>query len=260
MKRFESYGVGIPNVDPTELTGWLIVIEGTDGVGRTTQMDLLRAHLERQGYAVADTGLSRSDLASAGIDQAKDGNTLGPEAFNLFYATDFADRLEHQIIPALRSGFVMLTDRYIYSLIARALVRGADAEWIKSVFSFALRPSATFYLRIEVDDLVPRVVQTGGFDYWESGMDLDLGDDLYDSFIEYQSRLIRQLDTLATEYDFHTIDATRPVADISSYLCEKVSGMLSQRRADLEIVGPSIDTANISPGVAPPADDPRRRP
>lgn len=251
MKRFESYGGGIPGVEPSELTGWLIVVEGTDGVGRTTQMDLLRAHLERQGYAVAETGLSRSDLASTGLEEAKGGNTLGPDAFNLFYATDFADRLEHQIIPALRSGFVMLTDRYIYSLIARAMVRGANAEWIKNVYSFALKPSAIFYLRIEVDDLVPRVLQKGGFDYWESGMDIGFGDDLYESFIEYQSRLIKQFDALSETYGFETIDATRPVADISKYLCDKVTNLLGRHRADLEV----LDSPRMTPdaGQSPAA-------
>src|SRR3989442_15154182 len=146
MKRFESYGGLIPGVPLEDLSGWLIVVEGTDGVGRTTHVDRLRAHLERLGYAVAETGFTRSDLASRGIRRAKQGNTLGANAYNLFYATDFADRLQHQIVPALRAGFVMLTDRYFYSLIARAIVRGADRGWIKRVFEFALRPDAVYYL------------------------------------------------------------------------------------------------------------------
>ena len=226
MKRFESYGVGLPGVELSDLSGWLVVIEGTDGVGRTTHVDRLRAHLERLGYAVAETGLTRSDLASRGIRRAKQGNTLGSNAYNLFYATDFADRLEHQIIPALRSGFVMLTDRYVYSLIARAIVRGADPDWIKQVYSFSLKPDATFYLRIDVDDLVPRVLHQGGFDYWESGMDLPMGEDFYDSFINYQGRVISELDHLAQEYEFDTIDARRPVDEIAAYLAERVSAMI----------------------------------
>ena len=112
MNGFKSYGMGLPGVELAELTGWLIAIEGTDGVGRTTHVDLLRTHLERLGYAVAEAGLNRSDLASRGIRRAKKGNTLGSNAFNLFYATDFADQLERQIVPMLRSGFVELTDRY----------------------------------------------------------------------------------------------------------------------------------------------------
>src|SRR5438067_10531404 len=166
MGKFEYHGEGIPGVALEDLTGWLIAIEGPDGVGRTTHVDRLRAHLERRGYAVAETGLTRSDLARRGIRRAKQGNTLGSNAYNLFYATDFADRLEHQIVPALRAGFVMLTDRYTYSLIARAIVRGAEPDWIKQVYSFALKPDAVFYLRIGVDELVPRVLVNGGFDYW----------------------------------------------------------------------------------------------
>ena len=231
MKRFESYGDGIPGLDPSELTGWLIVVEGTDGVGRSTQVSRLRTHLERLGYAVAETGLSRSDLASRGLSRAKQGNTLGANAYNLYYATDFADRLERQIVPALRAGFVMLTDRYIYSLIARAIVRGADREWIKDVYSFSLKPDAVFYLRIEVEGLVPRVLDSG-FDYWESGMDLPMGEDLYDSFMNYQRRVIQELDALSTELGFETIDATRPVDANAEYLAERISAMLASTESE----------------------------
>jgi len=232
LNKFDSYGNWVPGVDPTDLTGWLIVIEGTDGVGRTTHVDRLRLHLERLGYAVAETGLTRSDLASRGIRRAKQGNTLGTHAFNLFYATDFADRLENQIIPALRAGFVMLTDRYIYSLIARAIVRGADPDWIKKVYGFSIRPDAVFYLRIEVPELVPRVLVTGGFDYWESGMDLPMGDDLYESFTHYQERVIQELDKLAREYGFVTLDATRPVDETAEMLSEHVTRkLLAGRRS-----------------------------
>lgn len=234
MKRFESYAGGIPRVDPGELSGWLIVIEGTDGVGRTTHVDRLRQFLERAGYAVAETGLTRSDLASRGLRRAKQGNTLGSTAFNLFYATDFADRLEHQIIPALRAGFVMLTDRYVYSLIARAIVRGADPDWIKQVYSFSLKPDAVYYLRIEVPELVPRVLATGGFDYWESGMDLPMGEDLYESFVNYQARIIGELDTLAREYRFETLDATLSVDEIAEDLETRVSRLLETRAGALD--------------------------
>jgi len=234
LNGYESHGIGIPGVEPANLAGWLIVIEGTDGVGRTTHVNRLRAHLERLGYAVAETGLTRSDLASRGIRRAKQGNTLGANAYNLFYATDLADRLENQIIPALRSGFVMLTDRYIYSLIARAIVRGADPDWIKRVYSFALRPDAVYYLRIEVPDLVPRVMHFGGFDYWESGMDIPMGEDLYESFTRYQARVIEGLDALARENRFETIDATRPVDEISGHLATHVDRLLRSGRGQMD--------------------------
>ena len=164
----ETYGVSLPGMKLDDLAGKLIVIEGTDGVGRSTQINLLKPWLEQQGRAVLDTGMTRSDLAGKGIKQAKEGHTLGRITLSLFYATDFADRLEREIIPALRAGFVVLTDRYIYSLMARAMVRAIDPAWIRNVYSFALKPDAIFYLRIGVDDLIPRVVFTRGFDYWES--------------------------------------------------------------------------------------------
>ena len=234
-RRFESYGMGVPGADPADLSGWLIVIEGPDGVGRTTHVNRLRAHLERRGYAVAETGLNRSDLASRGIRRAKLGNTFGSNAFNLFYATDFADRLERQIFPALRAGFVMLTDRYVYSLIARAIVRGADPDWIKQVYSFSLKPDAVFYLRVGVPELVRRALATGGFDYWESGMDLPMGDDLYDSFIHYQRRVIEELDGLSREYEFETIDATRDIDVNANDLARRVDAILNQSgRAPVE--------------------------
>ena len=230
MSDFRYIAHQMPYLPKVGRSGKLIVIEGTDGVGRTTQVNRLRTHLERLGYAVAETGLNRSDLASRGIRRAKQGNTLGSNAFNLFYATAFADQLENQIVPMLRAGFVMLTDRYLYSLMARAIVRGADPEWIKRVLSFSLVPDAVYYLRIEVPDLVPRMLLAGGFDYWESGMDLPMGEDLYESFIHYQQRVITELDTLAEENRFTTIDATRPVDDISAELCADVSRLLQAGR------------------------------
>src|SRR5207245_3056496 len=152
--------------------------------------------------------MTRSSLAGKGIKQAKEGHTLGRVTLSLFYSTDFADRLENEIVPALRAGFVVLTDRYTYSLMARALVRGIDPAWIRNAYSFALKPDVVFYLRIGVADLIPRVVFSRGFDYWESGMDLHASEDMYDSFRRYQSALLEQFDKLAEEYKFEVIDAS----------------------------------------------------
>src|SRR2546428_3305939 len=130
----ETYEVVWPGMNLADLAGKLIVIEGTDGVGRSTQINLLKPWLEQQGRAVLDTGITRSELAGKGIKQAKEGHTLGRITLTLFYATDFADRLENEIVPALRAGFVVLTDRYIYSLMARAMVRELDPAWIHNVY------------------------------------------------------------------------------------------------------------------------------
>jgi len=207
-RPLEFYSEPLPGVDTSELQGRLIVIEGADAVGRSTQVARLKAWLEHQGHAVLDTGMARSTLAGKGIQKAKEGNTFGPVTMTLFYATDFADRLENEIIPALRAGFVVLTDRYIYSLIARATARNEDRAWIERVASFALVPHAVYYMRAEVKTLVSRVVVgRGAFDYWESGMDMRFGSDMYDSFIRYQTRLIRALDRMARRYAFEIIDA-----------------------------------------------------
>ncbi len=208
------------------LPGRLIVIEGTDGVGRSTQLSLLRPWLESSGYAVVDTEMTRSVLAGSGLKQAKEGHTLGPITLNLFYATDFVDRFENQIVPALRAGFVVLTDRYIYSLMARAIVRGADRHWIRSIYGLALKPDAIFYLKIGLDDLIPRVLQRGGFDYWESGMDMRLGADLYESFVNYQTQLITEYEKMTREFNFHVIDASMPVELMAEQLKEAILPLL----------------------------------
>src|ERR1051325_1302122 len=211
MGRFSFFGEGLAGIDLDELKGKLIVLEGTDGVGRSTHIGLLKPYLEHHGPAVLHTGMTRSALAGKRLKQAKEGHTLGPITLSLFYATDFADRLENEMIPALRAGFVVLTDRYIYSLMARAIVRGSDPEWLREVYGFALKPDATFYLRVNVDDLVTRVLQGRGFDYWESCRDMNMGDDMYDSFIRYQKWLLAEFDKMVQTYGFQIIDASRAI-------------------------------------------------
>jgi dTMP kinase len=230
MTELAFYGIDAIHLKARKevLPGRLIVIEGTDGVGRTTQLRLLRPWLESSGYAVVDTEMTRSVLAGAGLKQAKEGHTLGPITLNLFYATDFVDRFEQQILPALRAGFIVLTDRYIYSLIARAIVRGADARWIQSIYGLALIPDAIFYLRISVKELIPRILQGGGFDYWESGMDMRLGDDLYESFVNYQTRLLSEFEKMIEQYKFQAIDATLPVERIFEQLKGRIVPLLPQ--------------------------------
>lgn len=226
MARFSFFGQGIPGVEPQDLRGKLIVIEGADGVGRSTQVWLLKQWLETNGHAVLATRMTRSALAGKGLREAKKGTTLGRVTMALFYATDFADRLEHQVIPALKAGFIVLTDRYIYTLIARALVRGIDANWLREVYGFALQPDRVFYLRAGVDDLVTRVLQRGGFDYWESGMDLHLGDDMYDSFVAYQNRMRIQFDEMVDSYGFTVIDACRSIDAVFADLKRQMSELL----------------------------------
>ena len=226
----QFYGTPLPGVEKEVYPGKLIVIEGTDGVGRSTHTALLRTWLEARGHAVLDTGMTRSILAARGIKEAKTGTTLGRVTMQLFYATDFIDRLENEMLPALRAGFVVLTDRYIYSAIARAEVRGIDSTWIRKIYGMALVPDAVFYLRIKTaQQLVERLLSSGrGFDYWESGMDLHLGEDLYDSFIEYQSRLLKVFDRLTGEYGFQVLNASRSVRTVAADLRHAVTRVLDE--------------------------------
>jgi dTMP kinase len=209
-------------------------------VGRSTHIALLRTWLESRGHAVLDTGMTRSVLASRGIKEAKTGHTLGRLTMQLFYATDFIDRLENEMLPALRAGFVVLTDRYIYSAMARAEVRGIDSDWIRSIYGMALIPDAVFYLRINSPQhLVERVLSSGrAFDYWESGMDLHLGEDFYDSFIEYQTRMLKVFDRMTEEYSFQVVNASRSVRSVAADLRRAVFKLIDEPSASEEKVTP----------------------
>ncbi|MBX3237128.1 MAG: dTMP kinase [Nitrospiraceae bacterium] len=221
------FGDGLTYLNPSDLKGKLIAVEGTDGVGRSTHIELLQEWLEVQGYGVVTTGWTRSNLMSKAIEMAKQGNIIDRWSFSLLYATDFADRLEHQIIPALRSGFIVLADRYIYTACARDYVRSGDRKWIRDVFGFALIPDLVCYLRIDVDTLALRVIESKGMNYWESGMDLRLGADLYDSFKKYQGLLIEEFDKMAEEFNFQVIDARKSPEEIQEELRAKIQLLLS---------------------------------
>jgi len=233
MKEMKFYGTALPGIEIEPYSGKLIVIEGTDGVGRSTHVALLRTWLESTGYAVLDTGMTRSVLAGRGIKDARAGHTLGRLTTQLYYATDFADRLENQMLPALRAGFIVLTDRYIYSAIARAVVRGADPDWVRKIYGLALVPDAVFYLRVRsAEELARRVLASGrGFDYWESGIDLGLGNDYYDSFIAYQKLLLKEFDRMSGEYGFKVIDASRAVRRVATALRRAISRVIEDEPA-----------------------------
>ena len=238
-KRF--FGTGLQYLDVGEMKGKLIVIEGTDGVGRSTQIEDIRRWLEIKGYGVITTGWTRSPLMSKTINEAKSGHTLNIHTFSLLYAADLADRLENEIIPALKAGFIVLADRYIYTAFARSVVRGADREWIHRVFGFALEPDAVFYMKIDIEDLIPRVINSEtlakrywedeageGMDYWESGMDLKLGEDFYDSFIAYQKCILREFNRIAKRFDFTIVDAAISFEETNRVLKKGISALLER--------------------------------
>jgi dTMP kinase len=220
------YGREIPYLPLNDYPGKLIAIEGTDGVGRSTQIQLLREWLEVKGYGVVETGWVRSPLMQPTIEIAKSSNTLNKLTFVLLYATDFADRLEKEIIPALKAGFVVLSDRYIFTALARAGVRGVDRQWLRNLYGFAIAPHMVFYLNIDVKTLIGRILAARGMDYWESGMDLKHGDDIYDSFRTYQNKLLREYASMADEFHFRVVDARRTVDRIQDELRKQVSAFL----------------------------------
>lgn len=230
MKTLSFYGHTPPRMGEESVPGRLIVIEGTDGVGRSTQISMLQEWLEAEGYAVLVTGLRRSEVAASGIDRAMRGNTLDALTLNLLYATDFWDRMERSIVPALRTGMVALVDRYIFSIIARARVRGVPSQWLNDVLEFAVVPDKVLYLDVDVEHLLPRVLSVRQLDHWESGEDFLRGPDLFDNFKRYQSALLEEFRGLAKQHDFVTVDARGTVGQVFRTL----QGEVRQALEDME--------------------------
>ncbi|MAG35994.1 MAG: thymidylate kinase [Dehalococcoidia bacterium] len=249
MKRF--YGSGLPGVDPADLTGPFVVIEGQDGAGRSTHVRLLRDWLEGQGHAVAIVGLRRSALIARELSNAKQGNMLGRTTMSLFYATDLADQLEHQIIPALRAGNIVLADRYIYTLMARDMVRGLDPEWVEGIYGMAPVPDAVFYIRVAPRRLVQRALaKTGVLDYWESGMDLGLSPDLFDSFVKYQTMLQRAYRELRKQYNFEIINGNRMARAVMLDMRRRMSALLEREYSERLVAAGTYGTNDVPPQTA----------
>jgi dTMP kinase len=226
--RRRFYGHGIPGVNLEQLAGRLIVIEGADGSGRSTQNAMLVQWLEGSGHATVQVGLKRSTLVSEELEKAQEGNILSRTTLSLFYATDFADQIENIILPALKSGFIVLADRYIYTLMARDMVRGMDEAWLKNLYGIALEPDAVFYLNVPPHELVQRsFAKNTALDYWESGMDLGLSRDMFDSFLKYQTMMQQTFRHLQTTYGFTIVDGMRSAQAINAELRKKIGAVLA---------------------------------
>lgn len=237
-RRF--YGEGIASIDPHVLTGKLVVIEGADGSGRSTQIRMLKDWLEGEGIPTVDVGLARSSLVSSELEEAKQGNVLGRTTLTLFYVTDFADQLENRIIPAMAAGFVVLADRYIYTLMVRDLVRGTDPAWLESLYGIALVPDIVFHLRVTPAVLVKRTFRKyQELDFWESGMDVGLSRDRFDSFIRYQTLVRRQFAAMQERYRFVVLNGNASARAVNLQIRRGVEAMLRED-ADIEPV-PSAD-------------------
>jgi dTMP kinase len=226
-KKF--YGKGIPHLDAERLKGKLIVVEGSDGSGRTTQINMLRAWLEGQGYATVEIGIKRSQLVATELDIARQSTTLSPMTMTLYYACDFADQLEHVIIPSLRANFIVLADRYVYTLIARAMARRLSRTWLNQLYGIALVPDAVFYISVEPEVLAERTFRKNDtLNYWESGMDVHRQVDMYRSFIEYQRKLERIFTDLQKEYGFVVVDGNRSPEAIYEELVSRIRPVIEQ--------------------------------
>lgn len=221
------YGHGIPYLGKIESKGRLIVIEGPDSSGRSTQIGLVTEHLEAEGHAVLSTGLKRSELISQGIIEAKRNLGIGKRTLSLFYAADFSDQLENKIIPALQAGYVVLADRYIFTLMARDAVRGMSRKWSHDLFGFAVVPDLVFYLDVAPEELVHRVFEKrSSLDYYESGMDMGLSEEMYDSFMIYQKLIAAEFRRMQKRYGLIPVSAQRTVEEIDLDLQARVDRFL----------------------------------
>src|SRR3989440_8198043 len=224
------FGEPVVGFDPSEITGSLIVIEGMDGSGRSTQIALLQEWLESEGFAVQTSGLRRSNLVGQDIDQLLAKNAVTRLTLSLMYATDFFDQVEHRILPALRAGTVVLADRFIFTLIARGVVRGINRDYISGLYAMALRPHLTFWLNVRPETAFAREFKKAqAINYWEAGRDMSLSHDLYWSFIRYQTMIKREFEAMAKKHGFIELDGEASVPTVNKLLRQRIAEHLGIR-------------------------------
>ena len=224
------FGEHLVGLDPSELNGTLIVIEGMDGSGRSTQIALLQEWLESEGFSVVTSGLRRSNLVGRDIDVLLAKNAVTRLTLALMYATDFFDQLEHRIVPALRSGAVVLADRFIFTLIARGVVRGINRDYLTGLYAMALRPHLTFWLNLRPETAFGREFKKAqAISYWEAGRDMSLSHDLYWSFVRYQTMIKREFEVMAKKNGFIELDGEASVSAVNKQLRQRVGERLGIR-------------------------------
>jgi dTMP kinase len=200
--------------DGRALPGKLFIVEGIDGSGKSTQLDLLRKWLIGQGYCVAFSEWNSSPLVKTTTKQGKKKQMLTPTSFSLIHAADLADRMERQILPALKAGAIVLADRYVYTAFGRDVARGVAPEWVRKVYAFAVRPTVAFYFRVPLEESLKRIL--GGrpkLKFYEAGMDTGLSDDPYESFALFQRRILEEYERMVDEFKLTVIDATLPLVE-----------------------------------------------
>jgi dTMP kinase len=218
---------GTPVPPPHGQPGRLIVFEGLDGSGKSTQARLLVKWLQAQGYRVFSTEWNSSDMVSEVIRRGKKKNLLTPTTFSLLHAVDFADRFERQIAPPLRAGYIVVCDRYAYTAFVRDASRGCDPDWVRNLYSFAPVPDKVLYFRVPVSTSLHRkVLSRQKINYYEAGMDLGLSDDVIESYERFQTRLKREYDRLAPIDRFVTVRADGPVEEVLRQVRQEIRPLL----------------------------------
>jgi dTMP kinase len=192
--------------------GRLFVVEGVDGSGKSTQLTLLANWLRSEGHPVVFSEWNSSPIVKTTTRRGKRKRLLTPLTFSLIHATDFADRVEREIVPSLKAGAIVLADRYVYTAFARDVVRGVDPRWVRSLYRFAAVPTTAFYFRVPLGIALKRILAwRGDLKWYEAGMDIGLHDDIQESYMMFQSRILDEYEKLATEFDLHVMDATQPI-------------------------------------------------
>lgn len=216
------------NMDFENLPGKLLIVEGIDGSGKSTQLDLMRKWILAQGYCAYLSEWNSSPLVRNTTKFGKEQHLLSPMTFSLIHAADFADRLERTILPPLRAGAVVLTDRYVYTAFARDVARGIDPDYVRRLYRFAPKPSAAFYFRVPLEEAMRRILMgRPELKYYEAGMDLGLSDDPYESFKLFQGRILEQYEGMVPEFGLQVIDATRPITEQQKEVRKSVALLLS---------------------------------
>jgi dTMP kinase len=213
----------------TSIKGKLIIVEGVDGSGKSTQVRLLEKWLRYRGIPVFFTEWNSSEQVKDIISKGKKKNLLTPTTFSLLHATDFAARYERNIYPLLRSGYVVLADRYIYTAFARDVVRGCDPQWVRHIYGLAVKPDIAFYFRVPVDVSFDRIVKNRPrLKYYEAGMDLNLSNDPYESYRIFQGRIIDEYESMVEKEGLTVIDGTKDIEEQQELMRQKVLEVLPQ--------------------------------
>ncbi len=212
-------------------SGKLFVVEGIDGSGKSTQLMLLHQWLQAEGYGVVFSEWNSSPLVKETTRRGKKKLMLTPSTFSLIHATDFADRMEHNIIPLLKAGAIVLCDRYIYTAFARDVVRGMDPKWVRSLYSFAVKPTVAFYFRVPLEVAMRRILDgRAALKYYEAGLDLQLSEDPEESFGLFQDRILQEYEKMIPEFEITAVDATLPIEVQQAQMRQIVKAKLAQAK------------------------------